>query len=214
VPKISIITPSIRPRGLEVVFNSLQEQTFKDFEWLPRLSIPGEKPDLCRQCNRALGEATGEWVVFWQDWIKAPPDMLETIAQMPLDFAHTFPVAKLQGDDFDSEDLKTDWRAVPIVPDEIDLSHWEIDFGIVPLSHLKKVKERFGYFFDEDYDSGFGWENVDLAERLSLCGTRFRLARKMVKAFDHDKATQHPFKHKTNQDLWIIKKAMYNLLKK
>ena len=34
MPKISILTPTIRPDGLEIIAKALKKQTFQDFEWL------------------------------------------------------------------------------------------------------------------------------------------------------------------------------------
>ena len=65
--KISVITPSIRPKGLETAFLTLSAQTMPrdEWEWLPRLSIPGERPDLCKQVNAALQGNASPQVSPW-----------------------------------------------------------------------------------------------------------------------------------------------------
>lgn len=211
--KISVITPSIRPDGLKVVFESLQAQTFKEFEWLPRLSVPGPKPDLCYQFNKALDESTGELIVFLQDYIRIQPDALESIWNIYTklrysDTAYTFPVGKI-GYDIEQkvETIKWDWRNSGKHLREIDYHHWEIDFGCISRKLLGSNR------FDLDYDSGFGWENVDLAYHLYKQGVRFRVFQDVGGvAFDHDSFIEHPYKHKANRDLWILKKAYIDVL--
>jgi len=153
--KISIITPSIRPLGLAATFRTLSLQTMSrdEWEWLPRLSIPGEKPDLCKQVNAALKEAQGELIVFLQDHIEIEPDALEKCwekYQANPDTCYTMPVGKRHGDTVD-----WDWRMYWKHRENVPSDRWEIDFGMCPSKAIQDVG------FCELYDSGFGWENVD-----------------------------------------------------
>ena len=66
--KISVITPSIRPEGLKIVRECLLNQTFKDFEWLVDINWTG-KHDLNASFNRLIRRASGELIVFYQDYI-------------------------------------------------------------------------------------------------------------------------------------------------
>lgn len=216
--KISCITPSIRPDGLAVTFKTLQAQTFNDFEWLPRLSIPGEKPDLCYQMNQALKEANGELIVFLQDWIEIAPDGLEKAweAYGGLHRAWTFPVGKVRdlSDALPSDkDVRWDWRAdwEREHPDGlIDYQSWEIDYGSVPRELLERVYLARGYYFNERYDEGFGWENVELALELKKAGAAFMVdGDNKAIAWDHDAFIRHPYKDKPNADLWAIHKQCY-----
>ena len=98
--KISVITPSVRPEGLEIVARALQKQTFIDFEWIictpnPLFDGGGPKPwakdkyrwiqddfkggfwSLNRVYNKLFKEAKGKILVSWQDWIFAAPDALQ-----------------------------------------------------------------------------------------------------------------------------------------
>lgn len=102
VTMISVITPSVRPDGLEIVKKCLKRQTIQDFEWIiasPQkyfISIdrlighdynfefvadpPKEEGDfwtLCKAWNNAYAHAKGELIVNIQDWIWFPPDLLE-----------------------------------------------------------------------------------------------------------------------------------------
>ncbi len=94
--KITVVTPSIRPGGLEIVAKSLTRQDFRDFEWLlgtpfvPKLDVDGIpnfkwiKDDfkrgywsLNRIYNKMFKEAKGEIIVTLQDWIWVSPDGLQ-----------------------------------------------------------------------------------------------------------------------------------------
>ena len=89
--KISIITPTIRERGLELVYKALKYQIFKDWEWLigspfdPKIKeakwvkddFKGGFWTLNRIYNRLIKEAKGELLVSWQDYTWAKPDALQ-----------------------------------------------------------------------------------------------------------------------------------------
>ena len=70
--KISVISPSIRPKGLEVVKESLSNQTFQDFEWLVEFGF-GKKMSYSKDVNKLLARAKGELIVSYQDYIKIQP---------------------------------------------------------------------------------------------------------------------------------------------
>jgi hypothetical protein len=100
--KISVITPSVRPKMLEVMEKCLDRQDFQSFEWLvigpgelfedqscfaPRKAAayefieepPKKEGDfyaLCKAWNKGFQEAKGELIVVIQDGIWFPPDML------------------------------------------------------------------------------------------------------------------------------------------
>lgn len=86
---ISIITPSIREDGLEIVRTALKRQTYKDYEWLvgsPFLYLHGTwiQDDfeggywsLNRIYNKLIDNASCEHIVSWQDFTFADPDALE-----------------------------------------------------------------------------------------------------------------------------------------
>jgi len=206
MPKISVITPSIRPKGLEVTRQTLENQTFTDFEWIKRLSVPGEKSDLCYQMNQAFEEAKGELIVFLQDYIKIGPDGLQKawdFYQTFPDAAVTMPVGKILNE---GDEVKWDWRSYWEKEHSsltIDYHRWEIDWGMIPRGLLHEET------FFERYDEGFGWENVDLAYRLHFKGVKFMLSPfNPGVAIDHDKLEIHPYKHRPNQALWIARKAV------
>ena len=205
--KITVITPSIRPDGLKTAFNTLQAQTMDrgEWEWIPKLSIPGEKPDLCYQVNNALEEARGELIVFLQDHIEIAPDALEKCwakFQENPEKCYTFPVGKKHGGDVD-----WDWRIHWKHREDVPYDRWEIDYGMCPSKAIKEIG------FDERYDDGFGWENVDTAYLLEKEGWKFSVdPENRGVAFDHDAAEEHPFKKKTNALLWAKRKEVIDLM--
>ncbi len=197
---LSIITPSIRPRGLEVVFDSLASQTFRDFEWLPRLSLPiPGKPDLCYQMNQALKEAKGDFILSWQDYISLPPDGLERIAKRAKQGeAWTFPVIKDRTDG--------DWRALKEVR-EIEFHMMELDLGIVPRETFLDVGG-----FDEEGDrlKAIGGEDKILASKLHWRHNFKFFVDPTIRAsaFDHDAAFPHPHKGPHQEPLMSHMRAM------
>jgi hypothetical protein len=89
---ITVITPTIRKEGLDIVAKSLQKQTWDEWEWLIGSPFDPEIPwatwikddfeggfwTLNRIYNRLFQEAKGELVVSWQDFIYAIPTGLES----------------------------------------------------------------------------------------------------------------------------------------
>ncbi len=105
MPKISVITPTVRSEGLELVAKALRRQTFRDFEWIistphkktsteyipfipvwPSLDIKQlEDPEkqagdywaVYKAYNNAVKHAQGDLIVSWQDFTFADPHALE-----------------------------------------------------------------------------------------------------------------------------------------
>src|SRR5574343_1586160 len=105
--KVSVVTPTIRPEGLDVVARALGKQTFQDFEWL--VCCKEERPfythefydwmykegkfevikddfrggfwTLNRAYNKLFKEAKGDIVVSLQDFIWIPEDALEKLVK-------------------------------------------------------------------------------------------------------------------------------------
>ena len=89
---ISVITPSVRSKGLELVRKALLRQTFVEFEWIVCSPFPAKACDkwirdpgkneedywsVYKAYNALLREAKGELVVSWQDYTFAKPDALQ-----------------------------------------------------------------------------------------------------------------------------------------
>lgn len=200
--KISVLTPSIRSAGVDIVRETLKNQTFKDFEHIVRLSEPGPVPDLCHAWNSAIRESKGELLVFLEDYTRIEPDGLEKMwlrYQEDPEVGWTAPLGKVQAW---GETPRWDWRV-----DRSDGAYtawyeFEIDWACLPRKGMLEVGG-----FDEDYDSGFSWENCDLGYRLFKLGWGFKVDTKnRAIAWDHDAHIPHPYRHKPNKDLWTGKK--------
>lgn len=99
--KISILTPSIRPSGINIVDDALSKQRFRDFEWIicgpesmeesffkninktkytyignPSLKA-GQFWDLNYSYNKMIKEANGELIISWQDFTWADEKTLD-----------------------------------------------------------------------------------------------------------------------------------------
>lgn len=155
--------------------------------------------------NRALSEAQGEVIVFLQDHIEIEPDALERIWTKYQEYPETcftMPVGKRHGNKID-----WDWRYYWKHKEEITPDRWEIDFGFCPARAILLTK------FNEKYDDGFGWENVDTGYIMGKEGWKFAvdIENKAI-AFDHDASEEHPFKKKTNSNLWLKRKSLIDFI--
>lgn len=185
--KISVLTPTIRPKGIDITRECLMNQTLQDFEWLVEVGIG--RHDLNAAYNRMLRRAKGELVVSLQDFIKVESDYLEQFwnaYQANPDTFFTAPVGKSQQEDFGGE-IKWDWRAHG---GKARWDAWEIDSGAAPLHALKQIGG-----FDEALDGHWSSDNVNVGCRAELAGFTFmNLPQIKAIAYDHDAFIEHPFR--------------------
>lgn len=185
--RISVVTPSIRPEGLEVVKECLSRQTFTDFEWLTEIGL-GKVHDLNQAYNRMLRRAKGELIVFYQDFIMIPDDGLEKFwneYQKDKNYFITAPVGK------GHDNPKWDWRAFKY--EDVGFQGWEIDWGCAPKEALFKIGG-----FDEELDKHWSFDNVDVAYRAQKYHYKFKCIENKATAYDHDKHIKHPFRENFN----------------
>ena len=191
--KITVATPSIRPEGLKVVQESLERQTFKDFEWCVELGIPGRGHDLNAAYNRILRRAKGELFVSLQDWTKILDDGLERFWTAYQENPKTFFTAP-HGKTLDWKAQDWDWRAYADA--KPDWKCWEIDWGCAPTQALKEIGG-----FDEELDKYWSCDNVNVGFRANLAGYNFaNLHTNPAVGLHHNKLSTHPFAHKFNPD--------------
>lgn len=187
---ISVLTPSIRPVGLDATMKTLEAQTLQDFEWLVELGMPWRGSDLNAAYNRMLRRARGEIVVSLQDYIEIPPDALAIIAdlhQLLPKTLFTYPVVIVQADGTERKDWRSENGRV-LLPGHM----WEIDFASAPLAALQEVGG-----FDETYDAGWSWDNVSVGMRAVMAGYQVALCPDFGgRAVDHDELMEHPFRGK------------------
>lgn len=207
--KISVITCSIRPLGLDIVRTGLLNQTFTDFEWITEIGLG--KHDLNQAYNRALKRAKGELIVSLQDYILIRPDYLQkfwdTFQENPDTFI-TAPVGKVDNLEYNGE-IKWDWRAYRDKEDsnirDCEWNCWEIDSGCAPLSALKVIGG-----FDEALDGTWSGDNVNVGCRAQLAGYKFKcLFNNPVLVYDHDAHIPHPFRDSFDGTLNTKRMAMF-----
>jgi len=187
---ISIITPSIRPKGLAITQKCLSEQTIQEFEWLVEIGIPRRGCDLSRALNRMLKRAKGKWVIVLQDYIKIKPDGLDKFLKIANEKElYTGDV----GMTLDWKNVKWDWREIGEFR-EVDYRRWEMDWAFGPLKAFKDVGG-----FEEEYDNFWSNENVEIAYRMSKLGYKFYvMPENKALQYNHDKVFKHPFRDKFN----------------
>lgn len=192
MPEVTVLTPSMRKKGLKFVERSLKEQTFRDFEWVVQYSQPKNKCDLCHQLNLGLKKAKGKWIVMLQDYMKAPPNGIERFLEDADEsklITGSVPVTT------DWKTLKYDWRDWH-EGGKIEPHQWEANWAIAPKQAFFDVG---GY--DEEYDNYWSCENVNIAERMAMLGYTFWIQpdNKAVH-FLHDEVEKHPWRCKFNAD--------------
>lgn len=188
-PKISIITPSIRPEFLDITQECLEKQTFQDFEWVVEIGLRNRGYTLPSDWNKLISRCKGDIIVMIQDCIRVDDDFLEKVSK--LDFnkkAYTFPVSKvMKWGDEPSKDWRSFFESRAIQPHQ-----WETDLAAAPRDLFYTVGG-----FDEEFDKGWSWENVEIAHRASFAGYSFDVIQDMGGiALDHDRIKPNPFRGK------------------
>lgn len=184
MPKITAVTPTIRPAGLEHVARGLREQTFQDFEWLVDVNYTG-KVDFNQAMNRLIYRAEGDLIVSIQDYITITPTTLATFWELHREHPafYTAPVIK---------EGKEDWRVKGV--GKCDWTDWEIDLGSAPRKALVEIGG-----FDEELDQYWGFDNVNVGLRADMAGWDIICTNKAAgHAFDHDAVMAHPFRELRN----------------
>lgn len=183
VPTVSILTVTKRNDWVDLAVESLKRQTFKDFEWIivyePEVEIqpiegiknlrwvkaPPKKnhSNLNASLNEGLRNVTGDYVLFYQDFIELAPDTIENLYYAVGELNAFITTATI------NPDGKHDMRYTGIdIIRIIEPKEWEANVAIAP---MKAIRELGG--FDEEYDKGWSWDNVNLAERAELLGYDF-----------------------------------------
>lgn len=196
MPLISVLTPTIRgDEGLAFPKESLEKQTFKDFEWLIEKHNPNNPPDFNQAMNRMIRKSKGELIVILQDFIKIKKEGLqmfwEAYNKIPQVFI-TAPVGKTS----DGECIEWDWREHKSNEEDLDFSEWEIDWACCP----KKLIVEIGGF-DEELDKYWGFDNVNVGDRINMAGYKIRnLKENKAISLDHNKFINHPYQKLRNPD--------------
>lgn len=180
MPKVSVITPTIRPEGLNIMQDCLSLQTFQDFEWLLEIGFPN-KSDLNQALNRMVKRAKGELLVFYQDYIGIRPDGLER-------FWNEYEKDKTS---FLTASVNDDWR-LHNVNKPLEFTQWEIDWGACSREALVKIGG-----FDETLDQYWGFDNVNVGLRATMAGHRIMTIHNPAIGYKHEEA---PMKKNRNEE--------------
>jgi len=212
--KVTIYTPTIRKGFWNLMANNLSTQTYKNFEWLIVDDFPADRSKIAAKYalqygldikyhrgrarkikrtyglvnadNTALHEASGELLVFLQDFILISPFAIEELVRLHLKNPDALlaPADRYFAPsvipDTNSEDWfhgKTDvvgrflWQNARIqgvgMRETVNPFEFEMNWGAVP---VKVARELGGWY--EFYDFGLGFNNTDLAYRALKAGYR------------------------------------------
>lgn len=217
-PRVTVLTCTARPGGIDIAWAGLKNQSFTDFEWLvvdelndvrrgkieefcndSRVKVhrsprrrAGVFWNLSRCLNYGVQKAEGELIVFLQDYIFIPTHGLER-------FVKQYDELKQQGDSIiagvghkyivDSLTVKNINAPISIFNEPFDYYkhhltihsrdprmknrglhlcnplEWEANWAVFP----RKAAFDVGGF-DEDFDAGWGYDNVNFAERCFEAG--------------------------------------------
>lgn len=112
--------------------------------------------------NEGLRHINTDYVIFYQDFIELPEDCFEKL--LTLATPKTFVTTCTPNYDGSDDGRYTGCDvARPCRPGE-----WEANVAIAPMQMLRELGG-----FDEDYDDGWAWDNVNIAERAELLGCKF-----------------------------------------
>ena len=194
--KISILTPTVREKGLALVEKSLRGQSFRDFEWIvvtPRISPPqwwfdkvlptdyrgiwldlpkkkkGTVWSLNRDYNEAIKDARGDLVISWQDWTFAKADTLENFWQHYKDDPKVIVSAVGNKYESDSWDVMI-WKD-PRMRDDLG-SYYPVNFCDIEFNLCSVPKEAFYAIggWDEGLDKWVGMDGYSVVDRLENLG--------------------------------------------
>lgn len=234
-PKITVVFVSARPDSIPIIYDSMKAQTFKEFEVICvmpekilRAVMPCDQPwyfvpdppkkpgdfwALSKCLNLACEMAKGELVVLIQDYIQVPADGLQhywdRYQQEPKSLVSgvsdqfdqnsgekTFKDPRKQIGSHGGEPYRGFFLTIPL--------HWEANWGSFPLQAWRDIGG-----FDEDFDAGWGYDNVNFAERCQMAGYHIFLdTDNEVHAIDHQRLFgESDFKAKApnNQKLWAMR---------
>lgn len=195
---VEIVTVSKRVGWEQLAIESLDKQTYynkykRNFRWIIVTEEPNEKLqafiDLCgpskikplllqapkkkegclSNLNASLNwglkhtSPTASHIVFYQDFIELEEDTLEKLVKNRNELSKSFiTTATHENGKFDARYTGTDTLRT------IEPREWEANVAIAPRQALFNLGG-----FDEEYDQGWSWDNVNVAERAALLGYKF-----------------------------------------
>lgn len=193
--KISVITPTIRKEGLDLVIKSLMKQTFKDFEFLivskynwiegidgvnfRWISDPGKKSgdvwSLNKAYNAGIKATKGELIVSWQDFTYGKPNTLEEFWKHYEEEPNT--LVSAVGNKYESESWDVMVWKDPRIRDDMESFYpcyfQDLEWNLAAIPK-KAIYDVGG--FDESMDRVYGLDAFSVDERIwELGGYDFKL---------------------------------------
>jgi len=181
---VSIITPSIRPKGIELVRKALKRQTIKTFEWIvvspfkysfcdkwiqePKKN-KGDVWTLNKAYNATLREAKGDMIVSLQDYTFIQPDAISRFWEHFKNEPKTLVTAV--GNKYENEDwLVETWRDPRMREDQGTFYQcYPSDIEWNCCSVPKKAIYDVGGF-DENMDKKYGMDGYSVNDRIDILG--------------------------------------------
>lgn len=121
------------------------------------------RSNLNASLNHGLKQVKTPLVIFYQDFIDLPDDCFQQLIRDAQETNGFVTTATINPDgNHDSRYLGVDMVR------ECQPAEWEANVAIAP---MKAIRELGG--FDESYDDGWSWDNVNLAERAAMLGYKF-----------------------------------------
>ena len=180
---VSILTVTKRDGWQQRAVEQVKKQKLQNFIWvivhennfsgiepdgLPVLLVGAPKKTRISNLNASLNEGlrhcSGKYVIFYQDFIDLPQNCFKKLIHQASErhFVTTL-TCDLDGNPDGRYSGSNDcvW---------CEPSMWESNVAIAPLSVIRRLGG-----FDEDYDNGWSWDNVNIAERAAMLGCRFRI---------------------------------------
>lgn len=140
------------------------------------------RSNLNASLNEGLRHITSEYVIFYQDFIDLQSDCFEKLLALadPETFVTTCTI---------NDDGSMDGRYANVdAAYECQPNFWEANVAIAP---MRAIRQLGG--FDESYDKGWSWDNVNLAERAQMIGCKFMIDEtNNPKLLFHEKETKIP----------------------
>jgi glycosyltransferase involved in cell wall biosynthesis len=249
-PTVSVLYCTARHGGLDILMESMNCQTFQDFEvvivdelkrntedygrLIPQTNFhwvepPPKKPgmfwNLSASLNEGVRHCKGEIIILLQDYIFIPEEGVAKLVEvyqkdspcLVSGVGHQFEFPKTIDD---PKGLYSVWNSFPGRPsgDKIFTDprikgkgiyvctpvEWEANYACFG----KEVWEKIGGF-DEDFDAGWGYDNVNFAERAQLAGfNTFLDMENECLCYSHINLfgeKEHRDKSPNNQKLWYKK---------
>lgn len=207
MPKISVVMPTARYGGIDILEKSLAHQTFRDFEVLvadelhrkteienigaiyvePPPKKPGMWWNLDASLNKTIRQAKGDLIIQINDYVYVPPDGIQKFVDRH--FQEPKGIISGVSDQFKAPPLDNPkglysvwdtWPGIPggekVFSDPRKESNYRGFYLTIPLlfegnwcAYPRQAWVDVGGY-DETFDAGWGYDNVEFAERTTFHG--------------------------------------------